>query len=288
LQANGTDLGTIGPAPYESSWTPPDSLIGQTATLEAIATNEAGQTTTASETVDVVAPSQSATNTGTGTGTQTSTNTQTGVGGTTTTTTTVSTTATVGSSTPPRVSLPARFLTAAAKGLKTVDLTPTVIPGSSSVVAVKVTLDGRTICTERTAPFTCVYHPEGADPGTDTMIVVAAAQNGQDGQVSARVKIDRLAARLRVRAKARSAKSLAVSGSVVLPKHVTAAEGCHGSVRIRLRSGKATLAGPQTLDLRGKCTFAGRLATRASKGELEVTFSGNAALAPERAHKAIT
>jgi hypothetical protein len=59
VTANGEDLGTLATPPYATTWTPRAALAGTSVTLTATVTDEAGQTTVASEIVPVVAASSS-------------------------------------------------------------------------------------------------------------------------------------------------------------------------------------------------------------------------------------
>lgn len=54
VTAGGDDLGTLTHAPYAVSYTPGAGLIGQSVTLTAVVTDEAGQVTTTTESVPVV------------------------------------------------------------------------------------------------------------------------------------------------------------------------------------------------------------------------------------------
>jgi hypothetical protein len=86
-----------------------------------------------------------------------------------------------------------------------------------------------------------------------------------------RVRVSRFAARLTQRQRHRRGVTR-VSGRLVLPAVVTRAQGCSGTVRVRLRKARRAVA------LTRRCTYSARLPFRA--GRAHVRFSGNPVIAP--------
>jgi large repetitive protein len=254
INASGTDLGTLTLPPYETTWTPPTSLAGQTVPLLATVTDEAGQVTTTTIDVTVVAPSSGPASPPGSPGSPVST------GG--------------GSNTPPTIALAASFGTSK-QPITSLSFKPTFTGAIASVV---YKLDGKVICTTKVAPFACSAKLTGADPGTHKLEIVATSSSGIVTTFERTIHIARIAAKgLTVKTSAKGGK-LRVTGTLVRPANVTAAEGCS--------AGKVTLAVAHhraTVKLGAKCTFSAKLSGVANGAKLKASFGGNAVLDP-RSH----
>ena len=101
--------------------------------------------------------------------------------------------------------------------------------------------------------------------------------------------VERLSARtkpgLKVRAHAKGASGLAITGRLLLPGGVAPASGCRGPVRLVVRAGARTLLSHR-LRLRPACTFAGRIPVslpgRGTGMRASAYFGGNRALRATR------
>jgi hypothetical protein len=116
--------------------------------------------------------------------------------------------------------------------------------------------DARVICRDTRAPFTCAYRPRGADVGHDTLIAIAEDSTGQTTTAIRAVTVRRFTPHLTLTARG--------SGRLKLPKGVTRAQGCRGTVTVSSRS--AT----RRAHLTRRCTYAARLS-----GATRVRFAGN-------------
>jgi hypothetical protein len=146
------------------------------------------------------------------------------------------------------------------------------------------------ICTDTTAPYSCRYLPTGDDVGKNTVIAVATDAAGQTGTSSRRLSVDRFkSGTVSLSASpARDASApyrFTLSGKVTLPAGVTAAQGCRGTVVLRInRGGKSAAA--TNAPLSKSCTYKRTLVVPSSSaGSLTATarFNGNAVLLPRSA-----
>jgi hypothetical protein len=131
--------------------------------------------------------------------------------------------------------------------------------------------DDGTICVLHRAPYTCTWTPTGADVGRATLLASAVDSAGLSTLGIVRVRVNRFTATLTQRQRHRRGVTR-VSGRLVLPAVVTRAQGCSGTVRVRLRKARRTVA------LTRRCTYSARLPFRA--GHAHVTFGGNSVIAP--------
>ncbi|MDQ6776489.1 MAG: hypothetical protein M3071_09810 [Actinomycetota bacterium] len=257
ITANGTDLGTLTLPPHETTWTPPMSLAGQTVPLLATVTDEAGQVTTATINVTVVAASSGSPGSPGSSGSPASP----GSPGS-------------GSTTAPTISLPATFGTSQ-HPITSLNFTPT-FTGAIALVVYK--LDGKVICTTKVAPFACTAKLTGADPGTRKLEIVATSTTGVVTTLERTIHIARIAAKgLTVKTAPKGGKLL-VAGTLVRPSNVTATEGCSAG-KVILTAGHHHA----TAKLGPKCTFSAKLSGVAKGAELKASFGGNAVLAPRSA-----
>jgi hypothetical protein len=131
--------------------------------------------------------------------------------------------------------------------------------------------DDGTICVLRRAPYACTWTPTGDDVGRATLLASAVDSAGLSTLGIVRVRVRRFEASLTQRQRHRKGVTR-VSGRLVLPAGVTRAQGCEGTVRIRLRKARRTAA------VTRRCTYSAKLPFR--PGRARVRFSGNSVLAP--------
>jgi Bacterial Ig domain len=131
--------------------------------------------------------------------------------------------------------------------------------------------DDGTICVLRRAPYACTWTPTGADVGRATLLASAVDQAGLSTLGIVRVRVNRFAASLTQRQRHRKGITR-VSGRLVLPAGVTRAQGCSGTVRVRLRKAR------RTAKVTRRCTYSAKLPFR--PGRARVRFGGNSVLAP--------
>ena len=131
--------------------------------------------------------------------------------------------------------------------------------------------DDGTVCVLRRAPYACTWTPTGADVGRATLLASAVDSGGLSTLGIVRVRVRRFAASLTQRQRHRKGVTR-VSGRLVLPAGVTRAQGCSGTVRIRLRKAR------RTATVTRRCTYSARLPFR--PGRARVSFGGNSVLAP--------
>jgi Ca2+-binding RTX toxin-like protein len=140
---------------------------------------------------------------------------------------------------------------------------PTKLSATTSddrgVALVRFIDDGRVVCTDRSAPFTCAYRPRGADVGRDTLIVIAQDAAGQTTTAIRAITVRRFTPRLTLTVKGHRA-----SGRLKLPARVTRAQGCKGRVTI------SSPQGSRRTRVRRNCTYSVRLA-----GAIRARFGGN-------------
>jgi hypothetical protein len=153
--------------------------------------------------------------------------------------------------------------------------------------------DGKVVCTDEAAPYTCPYAPTGDDVGRNTLIAIAVDGAGQTAVAFRGVSVARFDPKLTARTTPRRDRKrpyrYTTTGSVLLPSGVTPEQACAGggSVSVEFRAGKLRL--PQTATLRPDCSFRTSIAfpSRRSlgRGRLAVStkFGGNAVLGTAKA-----
>jgi hypothetical protein len=250
ISANGTDLGPSTAPPYETTWTPSTSLIGQTVPLVATVTDSDGQTTIATLNVKVVAvvttpppPPPSG-----------------GGGGGTTPPPPVA----------PTVALPSNLGTAGDPVKSVLTVKPTL---TGDVATVVYKLDGKVVCTAKVAPFGCSVKLTGDEVGVDQLVVVATSKEGLSATVTKTVHVAKFDPKgINVSSRRKSKSIVEVTGSLKLPSAVTDKLGYKGDVTVVDGRHKTTAK----LGSNGK--FSASL-KGASKGDkIKVTFTGNAVL----------
>jgi hypothetical protein len=127
--------------------------------------------------------------------------------------------------------------------------------------------DDGTVCTLAGPPYSCTWHPTGADVGRATLLASAVDADRRSSLGSVRVRVARFEADLRVKRRGRK-----VTGRLVLPKAVEKALGCQGEVSVRRKKVR------RTVKLKRNCTFSVRLPP--GKGKPKARFSGNSVVEP--------
>jgi hypothetical protein len=145
------------------------------------------------------------------------------------------------------------------------------VADDSGSPTVSVFDDDGTICVLRRAPYACTWTPTGADVGRATLLASAVDSAGLSTLGIVRVRVSRFEASLTQRQRHRKGVTR-VTGRLVLPAAVTRAQGCSGTVRVRLRKAR------RTATVTRRCTYSAKLPFR--PGRARVSFGGNAVLAP--------
>ena len=145
--------------------------------------------------------------------------------------------------------------------------------------------DGRILCVDDSAPYTCVYQPTGLDVGGNGLTATATDTAGQTAEARRGVQVGKFKARsLSLRATPRSDDDapykFTASGRLGLPQGLARAEGCSGRVRVTFKRGRRT-AGTKTVRLSRNCSYRGAKAIR-GQGRLRVSarFLGNGVMGP--------
>jgi hypothetical protein len=246
ITANGTDLGLATAPPYETTWTPSTSLIGQTVPLVATVTDEDGQTAVATLNVKVVAV---VTPPPAGGG---------GGGG--------------GGSTPvaPTIVLPPNLGTSSSPVKSVLTIKPTL---TGDVAKVIYKLDGKVICTATVAPFGCSAKLSGADVGVDQLVVIATSKEGLSTTATKTIHVAKFKpAGISVFTARKAKGTVDVTGSLKLPSAVSDKLGYKGEITVVDGKHKATAK----LGSNGK--FAALLKGAGKGDKITVTFTGNGVL----------
>jgi hypothetical protein len=154
--------------------------------------------------------------------------------------------------------------------------------------------DGRTVCTDQTAPYRCSFRPRGDDVGRNALSAVATDTAGQTAAASRAVRVARFEPRgLTARATPSRDRTrpwrFRITGRLALPAGVTRRQACTGAVSVRVERGSSVVS-RRRARLRPDCSYTGtvELASRRRPGRLtlSVRFLGNTRLdavdAPER------
>jgi hypothetical protein len=261
-----TKLATAsGPSYTASEAIPADASCGSRA-VSAIAEDSLGQTAVATGTVTVTG-CDGTTGGGGGDGGTTTTDT------TPTVTSTVTQTVTVPGDTPPATTPAAPTIalhapsTIAARGA-TIGLSPQAAAG---LRAVDVYLGTRKVCAITSAPYSaCVITPGGDEVGSQVIRAVVTDATGRSADATATVRVAKFAPRgLSISIASRNVSGgnvrKTIAGRVLLPKGVSAADGCAGgAVAIVVkRSGRSV--SNEDIDLNGDCSFTQRVTAKRVK-----------------------
>lgn len=150
-----------------------------------------------------------------------------------------------GTPAPPVVTPPAPAPPTIAFGVK-----PATITGSGSTVeldvsagagikSVEVRLGGRLVCTEVKAPYSCRITPTGADVGVQALTATITDLNGSTSVVTSKVTVAKFKPTLKSKVTKKKVGSRLrrtfFKATLVLPKGVTKAQGCKGTVTLVVR-----------------------------------------------------
>ncbi|MEV4420936.1 Ig-like domain-containing protein [Patulibacter sp. NPDC049589] len=224
---------------------PADAACGSTHAFTALVGDSLGQTTSSAPVVVTVACPAPPTTPGTGT------------------------------TPPPVVTPPAPAAPTIAFGTK-----PTTITASGSTVkldasvaagikSVEIRLGSRVVCTETKAPYSCKVVPTGADVGVQALTATITDLNGSTSVVTSKVTVAKFTPRIRTKVTKKKVSSRRTKrtfkATVVLPKGVTKAQGCKGTVTLVVRrNGQSVLN--QQVKLSKSCTVT-RSVTAARSGQ---------------------
>lgn len=153
--------------------------------------------------------------------------------------------------------------------------------------------DGRVICEDTSAPYTCAYAPEGRDVGSNTLSAVAVDTTGQTATAFRVVNLrrfnpTRVTARTTPSSDASVPFRFTTTGRVVRPARVSAAQGCRGRVSVQIKSRGNTIS-TRRATLTRTCAYRSRVTFRVPrrlygrKLTVQVRFLGNSVLAAKRA-----
>jgi hypothetical protein len=235
-----------------------------------------GETTTVTtpgETTTVTTPGATTTQTTTVTAPgETKTDTVTEPGTTVTDTKTVTTTAApvTGASDTPSTG-PSIGLKALAKALTSNGATVSVSPvANGGVKQVAVYLGTRKLCTLTAAPWSCKAIPTGDEVGTQVLraIVVDSADRSAEASQSvtvAKFAPRRLAVKIASKRLSKTVVRKTITGTVVLPKGVTAAQGCTGGTATIVVKRAGRSISNAEVAVNAGCTFAKRISARRVK-----------------------
>ncbi len=127
--------------------------------------------------------------------------------------------------------------------------------------------DDGTVCVLSGPPYSCTWHPTGADVGRATLLASAVDADRRSSLGSVRVRVAKFEADLTSKRRGRK-----VTGRLVLPQAVEKALGCQGEVTVRRKKVR------RTVELKRNCTFSVRLPP--GKGKPKARFAGNSVVEP--------
>jgi Ca2+-binding RTX toxin-like protein len=150
----------------------------------------------------------------------------------------------------------------------------------------------RRVCEDTAAPFTCAYAAHGADVGRTTLVAVAYDGANQTATVWRAVKVLKFRPRslsltARPARDRRAPFAFRLSAKVGLPAHVSAKDGCRGTLAVTAKAGKRIVS-RHHVSLRGRCGYRLRLRfARRPAASLTVTarFSGNSVMRARVSHR---
>jgi hypothetical protein len=245
----GTTLGTVSAPPYTLAATiPADAACDSIRTYTAVVMDSAGQTKSASTAVTVTCPAPNPN---------------------------------------PNPNPPAAPTIAFASapstlsGTTRVRFTPVAAAG---IKQVELFLGARKICTLTQAPFDgCDVTATGADVGSQALRVVVTDALGTSAQANVTVRVAKFATSVKLKvAKKNVAGGKArrtITGTVAVPKNVTRAQACSGTVTVTVkRGGRAVL--DQRVKLSKSCTFSRSVTAARGNQKFSATakFGGNTVL----------
>jgi hypothetical protein len=196
---------------------------------------------------------------------------------------------------PPTVSL-----TAPADGTELSTKAPTTFTATASddkgISAVLYSVNGRLVCSDTTAPYSCSYQPQGADVGRTAVVAAAVDSSQQTGLTQRTVMVprfdpQRFTAYVTPGGDHHGARRFTAKGRVFLPATVKQTDGCgKGIVHVQVKVAGRTLSSRRAY-LRDDCTYRSTVTFRnarrfAGHARLRyyVRFAGNATLRHTRTH----
>ena len=162
------------------------------------------------------------------------------------------------------------------------------------VASVRFVDDGRDVCTDTTAPYTCLYQPRGDDVGANTLIAIATDGSGQTASAVRVTNVGLFAVRLSSRLSPARDRTrpyrFRLTGRVLLPGTVAPALGCgDGVVSVQVKAGTRTVS-TRRVEIRSNCTYSStvtfrdRSALRTARSlRFLARFTGNGVVAAARA-----
>ena len=178
----------------------------------------------------------------------------------------------------------------AAISTKTPTTYTATVTDDRGVAQVLFLANGRLVCADTSAPYTCAYQPTGADIGRTAVTVVAVDSSQQTTTATKSVTVGRFAARsvtskLTPSRDTRSPYRFTMTGKVNLPATVTAAQACKaGVVSVQVKAGTRTIS-TRRVTISKACTYRSTVVFRdrsrfrsATALKFTARFAGNTVL----------
>jgi hypothetical protein len=195
---------------------------------------------------------------------------------------------------------PAINLTAPTDGVRVTTKAPTMVTATATddraVSSVLYTINGRLVCSEDKAPYTCSYQPQGKDVGRTTILAAAVDSSQQTAVTQRTITVPRFnphrfSAYVTPRGDHRGARRFTAKGRLFLPGAVKSSEACgNGVVHIQVKAAGRTLSSRRAY-LQEDCTYRSTVTfhnTRRFGGHTRlryyVRFGGNSTLRHTRTH----
>ena len=196
---------------------------------------------------------------------------------------------------PPTISL-----TAPTDGVRVTTKAPTTVAATASddkaVSAVLYTVNGRLVCSESKAPYSCSYQPQGDDVGRTTILAAAVDSSQQTAVTQRTIKVPhfdphRFSAYVSPRADHHRARRFTAKGRLFLPSTVKSSQACgNGVVHVQVKAGGRTISSRRAY-LRDDCRYSSTVTfhnPRRFGGHTRlryyVRFGGNSILRHTRTH----
>jgi len=192
-------------------------------------------------------------------------------------------------------------LTAPAVGQRLSTKKPTTITADVSddkgISSVLFTANGRLICTDTTAPYTCDYQPLSSDVGRTTIVASAIDTDQQTATDQRSVTVPRfdphrMTAYVTPGHRTRMPMRFVAKGKLTLPATVDPAAGCgHGTVTVQVKAGRRTIS-TRRARLGKDCRYSSTVTFHdrsrfygASRLRYFIRFGGNAVLRHSGTHR---
>jgi hypothetical protein len=157
------------------------------------------------------------------------------------------------------------------------------VAAPAGVQRVEVRLGGRLVCTETKAPYSCRVKPTGADVGVQALTATIVDRNGSTSVITSKVTVAKFKPTLRSKVTKKQVGSRVrrtFKVTVALPKGVTKAQGCKGTVTLVIRRNGQSVINQQ-VKVSKACTVT-RSVTAARSGQkftASARYGGSAVLA---------